>query len=283
MSEQGAGHEPNKAEQKVGDTLHAAAGKEVNKVVDAARRDIDEEGEEERRDIVIHAGYELFVAGFLVVQLVNSALFFLPLESEQRHIVREFWIGISIFLFLDALVRLRRAPSKHRHMFTYYGWLTWVGSMPIPFVTGVRLFGTSIALRKLRRGEFKEIGRVVVARHAQSTRARSCFWRCSSLSIGSLMVLVAEQNAPNANITTSAGRDLVEPGHYLDGRVRRYLSHDLPWADHWRNSDCLRRWAVHIHHQLHGALVYATAQRRGSRNWIDASARGAQIARFVLY
>ena len=157
----------------------------------------------ERRDVVIHANYELFVAGILIVQLINSALLFVQLFEEQREIVLEFWIGLSAFLIIDALIRIRRAPKKRRHIFTQYGWITLVGSMPIPFVTGARLVGMAFVLRKLQRGEVKEIGNVVVARHAQSTLLLVIFLAVVIFEFGSLMVLIAEEGASDANITTS--------------------------------------------------------------------------------
>ena len=206
MSEQGAGHGQQNVKEKIGAELRAgeaAASKELKKGVDAALRDTDEAGYEERRDIVIHANYEIFVLGFLLVQLVNSALLLLPLQSEQRKIVVEFWLGISIFLIIDALARLRRTPNKRRYLFTYFGWLTWVGSMPVPFVTSARLLATGVVLRKLRRGEFGEIGRVVVSRHAQSTLLLVVFLVVLFFEFGSLMILVAEKNAPDANIRTA--------------------------------------------------------------------------------
>jgi voltage-gated potassium channel len=207
VSEEGMDHDRLGGNKAIDTELHAgetAAGRDRKQGADAKQRTFDKEGDEQRRDIVIHAGYEVFVAGFLIVQLVNSTLFFLPLMSEQRHIVRQFWIGISVFILIDVLIRLLRVRNKRRYLFTYFGWLTLLGSMPVPFITSLRLLATGIMLRKLRRGELQEIGRVIVSQHAQSTVLLIIFVAALFFEFGSLLVLAAEANAPGATITTSA-------------------------------------------------------------------------------
>jgi len=159
--------------------------------------------DDERIDIEIHADYELFIIAFLIVQLVNSVLLYLPLRDEVHQIVRPFWFGISVFLLLDALNRLRRTFKRRRRFFSFFGWMTLVGSMPIPFVTSVRLVGMAIVLRKLRRGEFEQIGRVIVAKHAQATLLVAIFAAVLFFEYGSLLVIIAEQSSPAANIVTA--------------------------------------------------------------------------------
>lgn len=174
-----------------------------HKTMAAAQRSIEEEQETERHDIVIRAGYEFFVASLLLLQIVNSTLLFVPLRSEQREIVIGFWLGISFFLILDVLHRRLRTSKAVRRIFTRYSWMTWVGSLPIPFITIVRLSGFLLTLRKLRRGEFTQIGEVMVSRHAQSTLLVVVFLAVIFFEFGSLMILVAEDGAPAANIVTA--------------------------------------------------------------------------------
>ncbi len=179
-------------------------GEQAKHSVDRSLNDLDAGAEDEQQDIVIHANYELFVAGVLILQLVNSALLLIPLRSQQREIVYGFWLGITLFLIADALYRLRRSHNRRRAFSSLYGWMTWVGSMPIPFVTSARLFGMAFAVRKLRRGEVREVGRVVVSRHAQSTLLLVIFAAMLVFEFGSLMILAAEDVGPDANITTSS-------------------------------------------------------------------------------
>ncbi len=158
---------------------------------------------EQRRDIVVHANYELFIAGLLIVQIVNSALLLLPLSPEQREIVFEFWIVISGFLMIDVFRRWHQAPNKRRYFISYSGWLQLLGSVPVPFFAGVRLFAMVYMLRRLRRGEFREIGKVVVSRHAQTTLLAMIFLAILFFEFGAILILSAEQSSPQANILTS--------------------------------------------------------------------------------
>lgn len=206
MNERDADHEKPHIKERI-DTGRpdevATAGQQAKKRSRKARSDIAQGEKSESRDLVIHAAYELFVTGLLLLQLVNSVLLFIPLAIELKQIVTGFWVGISIFLLLDALIRLTRARDRRRHLFAYYGWLRLLGSLPIPFFTALRLLGAAISLRKLRRGEFREIGNVVVARHAQSTVLLVILLAILFFEFGSLLVLMAESNAPDASIVTA--------------------------------------------------------------------------------
>ena len=160
-------------------------------------------GETERQSVVIHAGYELFVVGLLALQLVNSTLLLVLARPEQREIVVEFWFLISLYLMADAAYRFFGSPEKRRTFLAYNGWLTGVGSLPIPFITSLRLGRMAFIVRKLRRGDFKEIGQVIVSRHAQSTMLVVIFAALLIFEFGSITILFAEEDAQAANIATS--------------------------------------------------------------------------------
>ncbi len=156
-----------------------------------------------QRAIVIHAAYELFVLAMAFVSLLNAVLLLMPISGEARKIVGVFILSISVFLLLDAVVRLGRAPDKRRHFVTYYGWLMWLGSLPVPFFSLARLVADWLALRKLRRADYWAMGQVVVQRRAQSTFLAVIWIATVVYEAGALLVLTAEQNSANANIITA--------------------------------------------------------------------------------
>ena len=153
--------------------------------------------------IVIHAGYELFVLAIAVVSLLNAVLLLMPISGEGRKIVVAFIRGISLFLLVDTAVRFVRAPDKRRHLVTYYGWLMWLGSLPVPFFSLARLGADWLALRKLRATDYRAMGRVLVQRRAQSTFLAVIWVATVVYEAGALLVLFAEQDSANANITTA--------------------------------------------------------------------------------
>ncbi len=161
------------------------------------------EDAKQEREIVINANYEVFVAGFLVIQLINSALLILPLRDEQRQIIFGFWIGISVFLFIDAGIRTIRAHLHRQPMFSHLRWMLWVGAAPVPFFTIIRLVFLSLHIRRFRHGDYAEIGRFIVMRHAQSTLLLIILLATIFFEFGSFLILSAEQLSPDANIKTS--------------------------------------------------------------------------------
>jgi len=156
-----------------------------------------------QRAIVIHAGYELFVLAMAIVSLLNAILLLLPISGEERRIVVAFISGISFFLLVDVAVRFVRAPDKRRHLVTYYGWLMWLGSLPVPFFSLARLAADWLALRKLRRADYWAMGQVVVQRRAQSTFLAVIWVATVVYEAGALLILAAERNSAIANITTA--------------------------------------------------------------------------------
>jgi len=153
--------------------------------------------------IVIHANYELFVLAMAVVSLLNAVLLLMPISGEERRVVVAFIGGISLFLLVDAAVRFVRAPYKRRHLVAYYGWLMWLGALPVPFFSLARLVADWLALRKLRRADYRAMGQVVVQRRAQSTFLVVIWVATVVYEAGALLILAAERNSAVANITTA--------------------------------------------------------------------------------
>ena len=126
-----------------------------------------------------------------------------PLSEEQDQIIAIYDLGLSIFLMIDALSRLVRAVDKWQYLFRFYGWLVILGSLPIPFIRVFRLLAMWLVISKLRKGDYGQMGRVVVQRRAQSTLLATIFAAIVVFELGSLLILTAEQYAPDANITTA--------------------------------------------------------------------------------
>jgi voltage-gated potassium channel len=159
---------------------------------------------DEKDRIVVNATYELFVVLLVLLSIANSALVFLLRSEEARRVAWFVEVGISLFLMVDAVVRLLQAPRKRRYLVDYHGWMVLVGSLPIPGVRALRLLQTILMTRKLRRSDYAMMGRVVVEKRAQSALAVAAFLAILVLEIGSIIVLRAESSSPAANIETAS-------------------------------------------------------------------------------
>jgi voltage-gated potassium channel Kch len=154
--------------------------------------------------IVIHANYEMFIVALLVLQLVNSIWWLLVSDPEQLAVLEIIGGGIGVFLLLDACYRLFKAPSKNNYLWTYHGWLVFVGSLPLPFFCLARLLWYGLMVRTLRKSDFGLMQRVVVEQRARSTLLIAILAGILVVELASMFVLHTELGARGANIHTAS-------------------------------------------------------------------------------
>lgn len=153
--------------------------------------------------ITIQPDREAFIFSLVVLSLLNSCLLFLVDNSEQLRVILAVQLGICVVLLGDALLRLWRARAKRRFLIDDYGWGFFVGSLPLPFISLVRLVPTRMLVRRLRRHDYEALGRVVIGKRAQTTLFTVILLAILVLEIGSIAILGAEWNAPGSNIKTA--------------------------------------------------------------------------------
>lgn len=154
--------------------------------------------------VIVHANYELFVFALVLLSLLNAAVSMFALAAEQKRVIAIVNLCISIFFLLDAIARAARAPSKRRFLFRLYGWLYFIGSLPIPFFGLFRILQMGLLVRRLRRSDYAAMGQVVVKRRAQSTLLVVLLAAILVLELGAVLILRVEQGADSANIKTAA-------------------------------------------------------------------------------
>ena len=154
--------------------------------------------------IVIHANYELFNLGVVLLSLINFPLLLFLSSPEQRNVIAILEIAITAYLLGDAFYRLARTPSKSRFLWRYQGWLIFLGSLPHPLLRVARLLYALIVYRRLKRSDYAAMGRVVVERRAQSTLLFVLLAAIVVMEAGSLLILGTESDAPQANIQTAS-------------------------------------------------------------------------------
>lgn len=155
------------------------------------------------QELVVNAGYEVFVLAIVLLSIVNSILVFL-LSGAQQQVVLIVEAGISLFLFTDAFWRLFRAPDKRRFWREFYGWMVFLGSLPVPFLRILRLVRTGLIARRLKKSDYQAIGKITLQKRANSTLLAVVFAAIVVLEIGGLLILRVEATASNANIRTAS-------------------------------------------------------------------------------
>jgi hypothetical protein len=141
----------------------------------------DQEIPTPKRQLVIHANYELFALALAVLQVVNSVLWVLLRDQEEGRVLLLTSVGISLFFIADSAYRWLRAPDRRGFLLGRRGWLLWLGSLPVPFIALLRILWYWWAIRNLRRSDYSDMVQIVVEKRAQTTLlASSAVWWSSS-------------------------------------------------------------------------------------------------------
>lgn len=166
---------------------------------------MDEKNEKnEQREIVVNASYEFFVLAIVIFSIINSLVLLLSQNSNTKSVISIIELGISLFLIVDFITRLIRARSKRNYFLRYYGWLDFLGSLPIPGFRLGRLIKAIIFYPRLRRADIKEMENVVIERRAKSTLLVVLLVGIVVLELSSIAILNAEQGSANANIKNAS-------------------------------------------------------------------------------
>jgi voltage-gated potassium channel len=157
----------------------------------------------EEKELVVNINYELFVLTLVVMSLVNWVLILLMRPSPaQDQVVWIMNVGLSIFLLLDFAHRLWRQPHRWNFLTRHGGWLIFLGGLPLPFAGVLRLIWMWLAVRFLRRSDYRQMKNIVVRRRAQSTLLSAVLAAIVMLEVGAVLMLDAESASTQANIKT---------------------------------------------------------------------------------
>lgn len=150
-----------------------------------------------------NSNYELFILALSVYSLVNLVLLLLPVPQQMQDVVRMVDFTLCLIFMGDFLYRLLRAPVKKVYLIKEYGWLDFVGSLPVPFARLARLFRVRQASRMLRQNNLPGVIRIFLSRRAEGALLVVAFLILVTLQWASYAVLLFETADANANIKTA--------------------------------------------------------------------------------
>lgn len=158
----------------------------------------------EERAYVVDTNYVVFTFAVAVITVVNSVLivaFRWAMQIQDAIVIIN--RSLSVFLLADAFWRLYKMPSRTNYMFKHSGWLVFVGSLPIPFFGIARLIHSSLSMRRLRHGDFREARNVIITKRAQSTLLFVVLTAIIVYEVAVLLVLAVEVQHTGSNIVTA--------------------------------------------------------------------------------
>jgi len=151
----------------------------------------------------ISVTYQLFTIVVTIIALVVTAAYYLlpvPVEVKQVLYILD---SLNAFIFqADFFYRLYRAPNRPRYVVTT-GWLDLIGGLPgLPLLRLARIPTLLSLVRWLDRETPEEVRRDARKRLASSTLLTTVLIVLLVVTFGSIMMVLVEKDAPNANILT---------------------------------------------------------------------------------
>ena len=146
--------------------------------------------------------YELFIVAVSTLSLVNIVIFLGPFHPATKEIAGIVDLLLSAILIVDFLGRLWLADPWQDYFFRRRGFLDLLGSLPIPVIRVFRVIRVYRGVKRVSALGGRKLARQLIHERAQAALLAASFLVLLVLEIGSMLVVVAEQGAPDANIRT---------------------------------------------------------------------------------
>ncbi len=165
----------------------------------------DRIAQSEQQTYVVSANYEVFVFFVVLLTLANSIIIVFFSDPDVRAVARIMNLALSGFLLLDVVRRLAR-HRRHamRWFFLEGGWLTFLGSLPVPFAGLLRLLIVWMTVRLFKRVDMTEFGVTVRTKRAQSTLLGIILAAILVFELSAIFIVRAEDGMPGANIQSAS-------------------------------------------------------------------------------
>ncbi len=158
---------------------------------------------EEQNPIVINPNYELFLFALTIISVANMVLMFFS-DDLTKQVVSIIDGGICVIFLVDFAARSLRTRPVRKYWIESYGWMDFIGSLPIPILRVVRLARYGLLARKLRKSDLTLMGKITVKRRAQSTLLMVLLATILILEISGIVILKVESASRTANIATAS-------------------------------------------------------------------------------
>lgn len=150
-------------------------------------------------------GYELFIGALSILSIVNLIMMMVIRDNESLNTVLLAVNSIMFPIFLgDFLYRFFTAEDRAVYFFRRFGWADLLSSLPLQQLKVLRIFRIWRVIRLFREFGARNLVHEFVTHRAENALLTVGFLVLCVLEFGSLLVLVAEDGAPNANITNAS-------------------------------------------------------------------------------
>jgi voltage-gated potassium channel len=147
--------------------------------------------------------YEAFIGVLSILSIVNIALIYIARSDAVDDVVEITNVILSAIFLADFVYRFVTAGDRRWHyFFREFGWADLVASVPLPQFKILRLFRVFRAYRLGKEYGVRNMARDFWEQRAQSALLVVFLFLIILLEFGSMAMVWAEEDAPDANITT---------------------------------------------------------------------------------
>jgi voltage-gated potassium channel len=144
--------------------------------------------------------YELFILAISILAIINILIVFLTSDPNMDMVLIIINFALSLILLVDFFYRLFTAPKKVSYLINDFGWLDFLGSLPIFWMPIFRLLRIIRVLRFFKQTGAFGLMRDLRHHPASSVLATVSFLVLLVIQIGSYLIIGAEARSANANI-----------------------------------------------------------------------------------
>ena len=149
-------------------------------------------------------GYEIFIGMLSILSIVNLLLLIFVNDPNVATVL-QLMNAVMFPIFLgDFFYRFFTAESRSRYFWRSFGWADLLSSLPVAQLKILRLFRIWRVIRLFRAFGVRNLANEFVTHRADNALLTVGFLVLCVLEFGSIAVLRAESNAPNANITNAS-------------------------------------------------------------------------------
>lgn len=148
--------------------------------------------------------YVIFISLVAVLSFAVAVLYYLATDTEVKEVLHILDTLYALIFFIDFLLRLRHAADR-KHYLLHWGWLDLITSIPgYPALRIIRSLLIIRSSRSILRVTPDEIEAQARERLAESVLFMIVYVGLIVVSVGSVLIVMVEDDAIGANITTGS-------------------------------------------------------------------------------
>ena len=162
------------------------------------------ENNAERDFILRNVNFLVFIFLLSILSMVNAVLLLTVQLPEADRLILIINTAISAILMVDFIYALIKSRASRDYLIGWYGWMAFVGSLPVPGIAIFRVIQSILISRKLRGSELSDATKLALRQRGRSTFLTTLVLATLALELAGILILRAEHGTADAEIRTAS-------------------------------------------------------------------------------